>query len=399
MRIYHMTEQSYAPAWDKHQGSLRVNLPNALCEPEVASALFHRYYDDWMLADRLGLDIFINEHHATATCMCSAGVIPLAILARQTTRAKLLVLGYPIGNRPDPLRAAEELATIDVLSRGRLQMGFVKGVPYELPVANLNPVVLMERFWEAHDLILKALSTHDAPFNWEGEFFHYRHVNVWPRPWQDPHPSVWVTTASPSNAREIARRQHVMATMGTGYATKVVNMAYRESWEQMGWGTAPIDRFAYLGLVAIAPTEAKARARAETIASYPRTSGVVHPPFANPPGFFSVEANVELMRAGGRPKPRTFTRDGRAVSTSKGSVQDLIDAGIMFCGTPAQVVDQIIEFSEAVGGFGHLLAMAQAGNLSREDTAENLTLLATEVMPKLRAYVAEKGMVIAAAAE
>ena len=47
-----------------------------------------------------------------------------------------------------------------------------------------------------------------------------------------------------------------------------------------------------------------------------------------------------------------------------------IDAGIMFCGTPRQVVDQLIDFSEAVGGFGHLLAMAQAGTLSREETAE-----------------------------
>lgn len=399
MRIYHMTEQSYSPAWNNHNGSLRVNLPNQVCEPEVAHDLFHRYYDDWVLADQLGLDIFLNEHHATATCMCSAGVIPLAILARETKRARLLILGYPIGNRPDPLRAAEELATIDVISGGRLEMGFVKGVPYELPVANENPVVLMDRFWEAHDLIIKALTTHDAPFNWEGEYFHYRHVNVWPRPWQQAHPPAWITTSSPSNARQIARRRHVMATMGTGYATAGVNKAYIDTWEELGWGKPPIDRFAYLGLVSVAPTEAKARDRAEVIASYPRTSGVVHAPFANPPGYFSVEANVELMRAGGKPKARTFTRDGRAVSNSKGSVQDLIDAGIMFCGTPRQVVDQIIDFSEAVHGFGHLLAMAQAGTLSREETKENLTLLAEEVMPELRKYVAQKGMVIAEAAE
>ena len=55
-------------------------------------------------------------------------------MARQTRRARLLILGYPIGHRPDPLRAAEELATIDVVSRGRLDMGFVKGVPCERAV-------------------------------------------------------------------------------------------------------------------------------------------------------------------------------------------------------------------------------------------------------------------------
>src|ERR1700689_3223564 len=135
MRVYHMTEQSYSPAWkgDQH---LRVSLPNNACDPQTAADLFHRYYDEWLLADDLGLDIMINEHHATATCMSSVAVVPLAILARQTKRARLLVLGYPLGNRIDPLRIAEELATVDVISRGRLEMGFVKGVPYELPVSN-----------------------------------------------------------------------------------------------------------------------------------------------------------------------------------------------------------------------------------------------------------------------
>ena len=389
MRIYHMTEQSYSPAWDKHEGSLRVNLPNRLCEPEVASALFHRYYDDWVLADQLGLDIFINEHHQTATCMNSVGAIPLAILARETKRARLLLLGCPIGNRPDPLRAAEELSMIDVLSHGRLDMGFVKGVPYEVAVSNMNPVRIMDRFWEAHDFILKAMTTHDGPFNWEGEFFHYRNVNVWPRPWQQEHPPVWITTSSPGNAREIAKRGHVMATMGTGYATKAVNDAYHQTWTETHGGTAPIDRFAYLGLVAVAETEARARERAEVLASYPRTSSIAHPPFKNPPGFLSVEANVKMMKAGKAPA-RTFTKDGRAVNQVTGSVQDLIDSGLLFCGTPEQVTTQIIEFSEAIGGFGHLLAMAQAGTLSREETRENLTLLATEVMPKLQQYTASR---------
>src|SRR5580698_8944314 len=120
MRVFHMTEQPYFPAWEGDR-QLRVNIPNSFCDPKIAADLYHRYYDEWLLADHLGLDIMINEHHATATCMSSAAVIPLAILARETKKARLLVLGYPLGNRPDPLKAAEELATIDVLSRGRLE--------------------------------------------------------------------------------------------------------------------------------------------------------------------------------------------------------------------------------------------------------------------------------------
>ena len=73
--------------------------------PARRRRLFHRYYDEWQLCDELGLDIMLNEHHQTATCMSSSVVIGLAITARATKQARLLVLGYPIGHRPDPLYA------------------------------------------------------------------------------------------------------------------------------------------------------------------------------------------------------------------------------------------------------------------------------------------------------
>jgi hypothetical protein len=74
MRVYQFTEQPYPDAWKDHKGSLRVNLPNSKCDPQIAADLFHRYYDEWLLADELGLDIMLNEHHQTATCM-SATVV------------------------------------------------------------------------------------------------------------------------------------------------------------------------------------------------------------------------------------------------------------------------------------------------------------------------------------
>src|SRR5262249_45228920 len=123
MQVYHFTEQPYFPAWNNHQGSLRVNLPNSALDPKLAGDLFHRYYDEWQLAGELRFNIMLNEHHQTATCMSSTVIVGLSVLARETKNARLLVLGYPIGHRPDPLRCAEELSTIDVISRGRLDMG------------------------------------------------------------------------------------------------------------------------------------------------------------------------------------------------------------------------------------------------------------------------------------
>jgi alkanesulfonate monooxygenase SsuD/methylene tetrahydromethanopterin reductase-like flavin-dependent oxidoreductase (luciferase family) len=383
MRVFHFTEQPYPEAWDKHQGSLRVVLPNRIFDPRIAADRFHRYYDEWRLADELGIDIMVNEHHSTATCMASTVIVTLSILARETKRARLLVLGYPIAHRPDPLRCAEELATIDVVSRGRLEMGFVKGVPYEIPVANTNPVFIMDRFWEAHDFILKAMTSHDEPFNWEGKYFHYRHVNIWPRPWQEPHPPVWSTTSSRTNARVLGQKGYVMATLGSGYATRALYDAYREGWRGAGRAEpAPADRFAYLALVAIARDENEARRRGELVAAYPRTSAIVAPAFRNPPGFASVEANAALLQ--GKTPPRSFTKDGRVVNMATASVQELIDAAIMFCGTPDQVLAQIADFNDHCGGLGNLLMMGQAGHLSHEDTVDSLTLFAKEVMPRLR---------------
>jgi alkanesulfonate monooxygenase SsuD/methylene tetrahydromethanopterin reductase-like flavin-dependent oxidoreductase (luciferase family) len=386
MRVFHMSEQAYPDAWDKHQGSLRVNLPSSACDPKVAADLFHRYYDEWLIADDLGFDIMTNEHHATATCMASSVAITLAIMARQTKRARILVLGYPIANRPDPLRAAEELATIDVISRGRLEIGFVKGVPYEVPVANMNPVFTMDRFWDAHDFILKALSSHDEPFNWESEYFHYRHVNVWPRVYQDPHPPVWVTTSSRGNARQIGERGHVLATMSVGYQARSLFEAYSEAYRAGGRGEPGMDRFAYLGAVAVGATERVARERAEKLAEYFRTSAIVHPPFRNPAGFLSPEDNARILKLNGKFPPRNFTKDGRPISLATGSLDDLVAAGVMFYGTPDQVYAQITDFSDAVGGIGNLLMMGQAGHLSHADTVDNLTLFANEVMPRLKQY-------------
>jgi hypothetical protein len=88
----------------------------------------------------------------------------------------------------------------------------------------------------------------------------------------------------------------------------------------------------------------------------------------------------------GETPPRTRTRDGRVVSMYTGSVQDLIDAGVLFCGTPDQVYRQIVDFCEYCGGMGNLLMMGHAGFLTHADTVANLTLFAEEVFPRLKEY-------------
>jgi alkanesulfonate monooxygenase SsuD/methylene tetrahydromethanopterin reductase-like flavin-dependent oxidoreductase (luciferase family) len=209
-------------------------------------------------------------------------------------------------------------------------------------------------------------------------------VNIWPRPVQQPHPPVWTTTGSTTQARLLGGKGYVMATLGSGYATRPLQDAYRAGYLAKWGKPAQPDRFAYLGLVAVAEDETEARRRGELIAGYLRSSAIVHVPFRNPPGFLTADDNAKMLR--GVTPPRSFTKDGRVVSMHSGSVQDLIDAGILFCGTPDQVYKQIVDFTEYCGGLGNLLMMGHAGFLTHEDTLSNLELFSKHVMPRLKAY-------------
>jgi alkanesulfonate monooxygenase SsuD/methylene tetrahydromethanopterin reductase-like flavin-dependent oxidoreductase (luciferase family) len=388
MRVWYFSEMAYHPAWSTglERGSLRVVLPSGTLDPQVAHGLLNRYLDEFALCDEVGLDIMVNEHHSTATCMTVSAPMALAIIARETKRARLLSLGTPIANRPDPVRVAEEMAWLDVLSGGRLEMGLVKGAPYEIAPANSNPANLMRRYWEAHDLILKALSTSDGPFNWEGEFFHYRNVNIWPRPIQQPTPPVWMTGLSPETGRLAAERGHVVGTLlSSGVATPMYE-AYRRRARELGRVAGP-DRFAYAAVVGVGATRAEGLRRADLIAGYVRTAPVVFEPFTNPPGYNSIAANVAMLKSGGK---GGFIKDrrGNPVDSATATIEQFIETDTAFAGTPDDVYEQIRDFNERVGGVGHLLMFGQGGFLDHRDTVENIALFGKEVMPRLRELAA-----------
>ncbi|MBV9859353.1 MAG: LLM class flavin-dependent oxidoreductase, partial [Alphaproteobacteria bacterium] len=338
---------------------------------------------EFALCDEVGLDIMVNEHHSTATCLTVSVPMALAIIARETKRARLLSLGTPIANRPDPVRVAEEMAWLDVLSGGRLEMGLVKGAPYEIAPANSNPATLMRRYWEAHDLILKAMSTRDGPFNWEGEFFHYRQVNIWPRPIQQPTPPVWMTGLSAETGRLAAERGHVVGTLLSGSVAKPMFDAYRQRARELGWNAGP-DRLAFAAVVGVGETRAEGYRRADLIADYVRTAPVVLEPFTNPPGYNSVAANVAMLKSGGKRGGFVKDRQGNPVDHRTATVEQFIETDTCFAGTPDDVFAQIKDFNERVGGFGHLLFFGQGGYLDHADTVANITLFAREVLPRLR---------------
>ena len=186
--------------------SVRASLPNRYCDPKVAADLFEEVIDEFLLCDDLGLNVLAIEHHAGINSLLGANPLLVGILARQTRQVRILSLGTLISVRKDPVRVAEEYAMADVMTRGRLEIGFVKSGGSEMASGNANPIGIVDRFWEAIDLILKTLSHRDGPFSWEGKYFTHRHVNIWPGPWQQPHPPLWAATGDPTTSAELGRR-------------------------------------------------------------------------------------------------------------------------------------------------------------------------------------------------
>jgi alkanesulfonate monooxygenase SsuD/methylene tetrahydromethanopterin reductase-like flavin-dependent oxidoreductase (luciferase family) len=360
----------------------RVATPNHLFDPRIGSDLYNRYLQEFRIADEEGLGVMVNEHHQTSTCISASAPLILGILAATTKKARLLILGNPLPQRLQPIRVAEEMAMIDVISHGRLECGFVRGVPFETAPSNANPVRMSERFWEAHDLILKAWTTHDGPFSFEGKYHHYRAANIWPRPYQEPHPPVWITGTSPSSVGKIGEHGYVVANFGTGYAAApAVFSAYREGWARGGHrGAMPLDRLAYCGLCYVGATDEEGRAGAEKVMWYYNRPDRTPQHFSNPPGYLDVNANTKILRsaAAAQYRRKSYTLD------------DAIEKGLVFCGNADTVFKQIKRFYDHVGGFGHFLAQAQGGFLDHEETSHGIRMMGRELYPRLQDFFRQK---------
>jgi len=379
MKTWFFTEDAYPNLPDDETyESVRVNLPNKHFDPVLGAELYNMYLDIWGAADEMGLEIMLNEHHQTATCVLPAAPIALGVLARETQKARLLILGNPIVNRKQPIRVAEEMAYIDVLSRGRLDCGFVRGVPYEIAPANAYPYRGSEKLWEAHDLIMKAWTHHDGPFNFEGRWFHARQVNIWPRPYQQPHPPVWVTMGSAGSAAQVAQRKHIGAVFLAGYpGIRRLFDGYREGFLQAHGEEAPLDRLAYAAIVCVGDSEKEAENGTEKLLWYIRSNKVA-PQFNNPPGYHPPAVAANIIRG---PRPGEPDRRDPRLETQKAR-------GNVFSGTPDQVFQQIKNFWEYSGGFGHLLMMGQAGFMTYEETLKSMKLFTEEVYPRLKELTA-----------
>ena len=171
----------------KHQG---WPTPPALYRSEVGQQSLEVAMAQAKLADELGFDwVSCSEHHYTPLLQTPNAAVFAAALSQVVRRAKIAVLG-PLVSMNNPVRIAEELAMLDQLSGGRLVVLFLRGTPNEFLAYGTNPDETRARTQEASILITRAL-TEPQPFGWEGRYYRFRTVSVWPGSVQQPHPPLY----------------------------------------------------------------------------------------------------------------------------------------------------------------------------------------------------------------
>jgi alkanesulfonate monooxygenase SsuD/methylene tetrahydromethanopterin reductase-like flavin-dependent oxidoreductase (luciferase family) len=369
--------------------SVRASLPNRYCDPRISADLFEEVIDEYLLCDEMGLNVCATEHHAGINSLVGSNPMLVAILARQTRKARILSLGTLISLRREPVRVAEEYATADVLSRGRLELGFVKSGGSEMASANANPVNNIERYWEAIDLVGKALTHQDGPFSWEGKHFTHRHVNIWPRPWQS-RLRMWAATGDPHTAAEVGRRGMVHTLVLRGpEGTRSAYAAYREARAAAGLPPAPIDNFAYSAFVCVGDTDEEGCRVGGKLLWFLNTSLKSAPQYAQ---LLPGTAPPHVAGQAWRTRPKS-DGGGKAVASASENARKLMSMtveramaqGILFAGNPDSVFRQIKQFYDDVGGFGHLTMIGRTGYMTHAECEKSIRLFGKEVLPRLQA--------------
>lgn len=374
--------------------SVRASLPNSYCDPKIAADLFEEVLDEFMLCDDEGLNVVAIEHHAGINSLFGANPLIVGILARQTRKVRILSLGTLVSLRQDPVRVAEEYATADVISRGRLEIGFVKSGGSEMASNNANPVTNVERYWEAIDLVTKALTHQDGPFSWEGKHFTHRHVNIWPRPWQQPHPRMWAATGDPDTTSEVGRRGMVNVLVLRGAeGTKRAWAAYRQARMEAGLPSVNSDHFGYAAFVYVGDTHEEGVRVGKKLLWFLNTSLKSAPQYATfLPGAAPAQFAPQLYRSaprlsadGGGPSGKPVVSASQNAATLMNMTPERAMAqGILFVGSPDTVYRQIMDFYDEVGGFGHLVMVGRTGFMTHVEAEKGIKLFSKEVLPRLR---------------
>jgi alkanesulfonate monooxygenase SsuD/methylene tetrahydromethanopterin reductase-like flavin-dependent oxidoreductase (luciferase family) len=199
--------------------------------------LMRRWLDLLTESEALGFDyLWVNEHHFDSY----GGLIPspptmLAALSQRTTRARLgtSIIVLPLHN---PIKIAEQLAMVDLMSGGRVEFGIGRGfVEFDYDRLGVSRDDAQMRMYEQLEVILKSWS--GEPFTHEGQFYSYPKLEVWPRPEQRPYPPIWLSCSrTPASFEWAGRMGYSILTIPYIGVEPLAAMSriYRDAWDDAG---------------------------------------------------------------------------------------------------------------------------------------------------------------------
>jgi len=288
--------------------------------------VYERALNRIQIMDRTGYDtVWLAEHHFTDYSVCpSVHLMGMYVAGRtQNLRIGTAVSLAPIYH---PLRLAEEVAMLDVLTGGRVNWGAGRGFdPTEFRAFGVPPEESKARFREGVEIVLAAWS--NERLNWNGEYWHFEDVEVLPKPAQKPHPPTWVAAGSPdavewagSKGIDVMLGPHAdYAGMRRYYDTYVDALA--ANGHAVDGRTLPMTRF-----IAVADSDREAEAIARRGAAW--------------------VIDTYKNEAKGSPNPVVTVEVGGQVRQLDPAERYLNDVAVW--GSPARVVDELHRLAEEI---------------------------------------------------
>jgi alkanesulfonate monooxygenase SsuD/methylene tetrahydromethanopterin reductase-like flavin-dependent oxidoreductase (luciferase family) len=358
--------------------SVWVDIDQKLFDPVKSHEVYNTYMDLLEYADALGFDgVGVNEHHQNGYGIMPSPNIIAAGLARRTKDAAIVVLGNSIALYNPPVRVAEEFAMLDCISGGRLVAGFPVGTSMDTNYCyGQIPSLTREKYQEAHDLIIKAWTTRE-PFAWNGRYTKLRHVNLWPRPIQQPHPPVHIPGGGSVETYDfcIDNTYSYSYLSFSGYLRAQALMSgYWKRVEERGVDKSPY-RAGFAQTILVADTDEDAeRLYAEHVSYFYNRCLHVYPGFADAPGYRTIKTIQSGALSQYAPP-----RGGYATLSWK----DLVEGGHVIAGSPETVRQRMEELCKNLN-VGNIFCLMHVGNMPADKCMYSTKLFAEKVMPKLR---------------
>src|SRR5437899_5924489 len=319
-------------------------------------------------AEAWGIDcVWLGEiHFNPARSVISSSLQVASSIATRTRRVRVgtAVTVLPLSH---PLRIAEEVATLDHISEGRVEFGIGRsGIARSYDIYGVPYGQSQSRFREALEIIRQAWK--GEPFSYEGEFYRVENATVAPRPYQVPHPPLRIAATS-EETFPAAGRMGLPIFIGLR-TTEIPDLQaqlapFRQAWREAGHPGKPS---VYLRIPVYASTTAEG-AREE-----PRESLTA---------FFARQtelARAAVGRAGAGPADR---RRFQAERMANLSYDDILAKKVVF-GTARGVIDRLAQLRDELGLDGIVAELNPGGRIPPELETRSLEILAREVVPAFR---------------